>query len=396
MTNLDHPSAAPENQAVAGTRVSVIVPTFNRAHYIGECIDSLLAQTVSPHEIIVIDDGSSDGTAELLSRYAGPVHYRRKENGGKPSAVNLGLTLASGDFVWVFDDDDVALPQAIASRLAVFEQDPSLDYVYSPHYLGGDDEAGRIRIGQLYEPPRHEAECFFRELMKGCFFHLGSTLVRRNAYGRIGGFDTQLLSSEDYDLQLRLAQHLRGAYCTTPSFVFRQHAGLRGAASIRYAAKDRAKVFRKFDQAVGRRLRRDVPLERFAPSETLDEAPQAAQITALLGRATVMASKACLSEMIDDIWAVCALSGAPQHALSANSIAAISDAICTGYAAAAVEADWPAFRRSLHPLKNFGRAGKSAIRAMALGFARLAKGYPGTISQRLTRAGIAVRLALIG
>ena len=82
--------------------VSIIVPTFNRAHYLAECLDSLLAQSIPAHEIIVIDDGSEDGTAALLVGYGERIRYVRKENGGKPSAVNLGLAIASGDLIWIF------------------------------------------------------------------------------------------------------------------------------------------------------------------------------------------------------------------------------------------------------------------------------------------------------
>ena len=69
-------------------------------------------------EIIVIDDGSEDGTAALLAGYGERIRHVRKENGGKPSAVNLGLSMARGDLIWIFDDDDVALPDAIETRLA--------------------------------------------------------------------------------------------------------------------------------------------------------------------------------------------------------------------------------------------------------------------------------------
>lgn len=385
--------SAPTADARSGRRVSVIIPTFNRAHYIGECLDSLLAQSVPPHEILVIDDGSSDGTAELIAHYGPPVRYQRKENGGKPSAVNLALTLATGDFIWVFDDDDVALPDAIASRLAVFEQDPSLDYVYSPHHLGSDDEARRISIGRLYEPPRYEGERFFRELMKGCFFHLGSTLVRREAYARIGGFDTQLLSSEDYDLQLRLAQHLRGAYCSVPSFVFRQHAGVRGAASIRYAAKDRAKIFRKFDQAVGRRLRKDVPLERFADETAARRSQPEQRGAALLARAAIMGSKACLSEMLDDVGTLCREAGPAQTAaLPADWRQQLARAICDGYTSDAILADWLDFIAELRAKCLGNVLGRSAVRAMAAGFRSLALGYPGPLRQRLRYLTTSLRL----
>lgn len=127
--------------------VSVLVPTFNRENYLAECLDSLLAQSVPPLEIIVIDDGSEDGTAAVVARYGERIRYVRKENGGKPSAVNLGLSLARGDLIWIFDDDDVALPDAIETRLACLQQHPEAGFVFSPHYYGSDGPNGRIKRG---------------------------------------------------------------------------------------------------------------------------------------------------------------------------------------------------------------------------------------------------------
>lgn len=375
--------------------VTVIVPTYNRANYLGECLASLLAQTVAPLEILVIDDGSSDNTGELLRGYGAPVRYFRKDNGGKPSAVNLGLKHASGDFIWVFDDDDVALPRAIESRLDVFGADPSIDFVYSPHYRGRDGAQGHIAIGNLYQPALYEGDQFFRELMKGCFFHLGATLIRRSAFDRIGGFDTDLLSSEDYDLQLRLAQHLRGAYCKEPSFVFRQHEGIRGSSVIRYAAKDRVKVFRRFDQAIGRRLRRDVPLTRYAEHRIEPHAAGGtATAEALLARAVVMASKACLSEMLEDIHTACRCMGMPALPLPTWARENIAQAICTEYASAAVAADWDNFRNEMHRLIPDAGTRRPAAHAMALGVFRLLRGYPSPMSQKHTWLKLALQLRL--
>ena len=83
-------------------KVSVLIPTYNRADYIEECLDSILNQTVPPLEIIVIDDGSEDDTAQRLESYKDRIIYLHKENGGKPSALNLALTQVRGDYIWLF------------------------------------------------------------------------------------------------------------------------------------------------------------------------------------------------------------------------------------------------------------------------------------------------------
>ena len=103
--------------------VTVIVPTFNREKFLPECIDSLLRQTVMPDQILIVDDGSTDGTGTVASSFPAPVEYYRKENGGKSTALNFALKHCTGDFVWIFDDDDIAHPTALERFLAAFERE---------------------------------------------------------------------------------------------------------------------------------------------------------------------------------------------------------------------------------------------------------------------------------
>ena len=113
--------------------VTVIVPTFNREKYLPEAIDSLLRQTVAPDQILIVDDGSTDNTSTVAASYPAPVEYFRKENGGKSTALNLALKHSTGDFVWVFDDDDVAHPTALERFLAAFEREPTADFAFGEY-----------------------------------------------------------------------------------------------------------------------------------------------------------------------------------------------------------------------------------------------------------------------
>lgn len=377
---------------MADLRVSVLVPTFNRANYIAECLDSLLAQTMPALEIIVIDDGSEDGTTQVLKSYEQRIRYIRKDNGGKPTAVNLGLSLAQGELIWIFDDDDVALPDAIANRVAALKSRPDVGFVYTPHYYGRDGREGKIQLGRLHRLPVHNPDHFLFELMKGCFFHLATALVRADAYRTVGDFDTGLLSSEDYDMQLRLAQAYPAAYCPEPSFIFRQHTGPRGAKTIRYTGDQRTNVFRQFDQRVGRKLRTSLALGDYLVPRTDHISTSTAERQALLARMIVMASKGCLSEMMEDLRSVLALL-APGEPPSRAEQQAIAGAICTGYAAAAIEDRWDDFRTLLADLPH-SPAGRTTIRAIATGLFRLAKGYPGTGSQRWLRLKQAGQVAV--
>jgi len=393
MNNLNTaPSFSGSIQPVGDLRVSVLVPTFNRANYIAECLDSLLSQTMPALEIIVIDDGSEDGTAKLLKSYGNRIRYIRKDNGGKPTAVNLGLSLAQGDLIWIFDDDDVALPGAIAQHVQALQTRPDAGFVYSPHFYGHDGANGKIVRGKLHQLPPHNAESFFYDLMKGCFYHLATALVRAEAYRTVGDFDTGLLSSEDYDMQLRLANAFPAAYCPEPSFIFRQHTGLRGAKSIRYQGAERTNVFRQFDQRIGLKLRKNLPLGHYLMPKQQDATTPAVHRQALLARLSVMASKGCLPEMMEDLQNLLALS--PETAaLETHELQTIAKAICTGYAAAAIEHDWKDFKRLLATLPRTPAA-HSAVRSMALGLFMLARGYPGTIAVRWRRFRQAAAVAL--
>jgi glycosyltransferase involved in cell wall biosynthesis len=117
-------------------RVSVIVPTFNRSRFIVDCLESLLAQTLPPAELIVVDDQSSDATRSVLATYGDRiVHLETPSQLGKPGAVNLGLEHATGEYIWVFDDDDVALPDALARFTDALERHPECGFSWSPWFV---------------------------------------------------------------------------------------------------------------------------------------------------------------------------------------------------------------------------------------------------------------------
>ena len=108
--------------------VCVIVPTFNRAQYLGEALDSVLGQTRPPADIIVVDDGSTDKTSEVAKSFGDRIRYVRKENGGKSAAVNLALRLSQAHYVIIADDDDIMYPSGLAHLLAPLERDGRLDF----------------------------------------------------------------------------------------------------------------------------------------------------------------------------------------------------------------------------------------------------------------------------
>ncbi len=111
-------------------RVSVIIPVYNGEAYLAEALDSILGQTRPPQEIIVVDDGSSDGTSAVAQGFGPPVRTLHQENGGAPVARNTGVVAATGDFLSFLDSDDLWLPEKLERQLAAFAADPSLDVVF--------------------------------------------------------------------------------------------------------------------------------------------------------------------------------------------------------------------------------------------------------------------------
>jgi glycosyltransferase involved in cell wall biosynthesis len=220
-------------------RVSVILPTFNRADLISETIDSLLVQTRKIDEILVIDDGSTDDTAARVAVYGDKVRYCKKENGGKAAALNLGLTMIDGEFVWVCDDDDLILPDACERLMREFESDPTLEYCAGGHqdFYCHPGSGQRIITTPSYvewTPPNG----IFSSALEGCNIWQPGLIVRRSAYEKVGLFNEALMRSQDYEMLLRLTRHCRGMMLQEPVFLHRDHNGDRGSAAERFPIEE--------------------------------------------------------------------------------------------------------------------------------------------------------------
>jgi hypothetical protein len=185
--------------------VSVIVPAHNAGQWIGETLSSILAQTMVPLQVIVIDDGSTDNTADVVRSFGTGVQYAYQANAGAGAARNLGLTFALGEYVAFLDADDLWLPEKIEKQLLLFKNQPDLMWVYSDAYIFPDGRPDALtRLGQYRGLPSgwiHEA------LLLGDCIASPTPLVRRCVFSDVGPFLVKpALGVEDWDMWLRISR----------------------------------------------------------------------------------------------------------------------------------------------------------------------------------------------
>ena len=213
---------------LAKPTVSIITPTLNRARRIPEAIKSVLNQTFKDWEHIIIDDGSTDNTEDVVRRFPDHriIYINRFEQRGIGDTRNLGLRLASGKYIAFLDSDDMLPPASLAARIKYFKSHPETALVFgrmdvekSARYLSAlkkispkqkETVAGKkkrsdppeMEIIKKLKTPRQK----FELLLKGNFIPSGSVMVKKRVLDELGGFDTGFVVAEDYDLWLRIAK----------------------------------------------------------------------------------------------------------------------------------------------------------------------------------------------
>jgi glycosyltransferase involved in cell wall biosynthesis len=208
--------------------VSVVIPCYRQARFLGDAIESALAQTHARVEVVVVDDGSPDDTAAVAARYP-EVRYVRQENHGLSAARNAGLCASSGDFVVFLDADDVLRRDAVRAGLAALLARPECAFA-SGAYVYVDEN-------RLPLPSTHGSRIVrdhYTALLRDNYIGMHATVMYRRApLVTAGGFDTRLGACEDYDLYLRLAREF--PVCTHDRVIaeYRQHgANMSGDVAL--------------------------------------------------------------------------------------------------------------------------------------------------------------------
>lgn len=222
--------------------ITVIIPTFNRDRFLKEAVQSVLDQdyfresdTTRPFEIIVVDDGSTDETGEVVQSFACDIRYFYQENRGVSAARNVGLQRARGDFIAFLDSDDLWKRDKIGVQMSLMNTVSRAMMCYT--------EETWIRRGIFVNPKkRHQkySGWIFDKVLPLCLISLSSALFRREVFEKIGSFDEDLPVCEDYDFGIRLA-HRYPVYFLTRSLIVKR-GGHEDQLSQRYWGMDRFRI----------------------------------------------------------------------------------------------------------------------------------------------------------
>ncbi len=182
-------------------KISVIIPVYNRAQMVKRAIDSVLAQTDPAHEIIVVDDGSTDATPMVLKDYQHRIHIVRQTNKGVSAARNAGIHKATGDWLAFLDSDDEWLPEKLSL---------AKDFLnHHPEYLIFQSEEIWIRRGKRVNPKKKHQKYggwIFKQSLPLCIVSPSAVVIHRSVFEHVGLFDESFPVCEDYDLWLRVAR----------------------------------------------------------------------------------------------------------------------------------------------------------------------------------------------
>jgi len=209
--------------------VSVIVPCHNGAKFLADAIDSILAQTYPALEILVIDDGSTDGTEAIATQYAAPVRYIRQTCHGVSMARNTGIQASRGNYLVFLDHDDRLLPHALAVGVDCLTNNPGCGFAYGRHQnidTNGNLVGLATNAGQTQEDAKFQVSVAndYALMLSGEFpVPPARMMFRRQVFEQVGGFDLALTNSQDYDICLRVAAQFLACRHNQVIAEYRQH-----------------------------------------------------------------------------------------------------------------------------------------------------------------------------
>ena len=201
--------------------VSVVIPTYNSAKFLVESINSVLDQNYKDYEIIVIDDGSTDNTKEVLMPFMSKIRYIFKENGGPASARNMGISQSKGKYIAFLDSDDLWLPEKLELQISMLEKRPDVGLVHSDATLF--DESGKLENLHKGLDRKYLHGDIFPHLFTRNFIMTLTVIAKKECFENVGLFDKNLLRAQDYDMWLRISNNFGIGYIDGPLAMHRDH-----------------------------------------------------------------------------------------------------------------------------------------------------------------------------
>lgn len=216
--------------------VSIIIPTYNRKELLKEAIDSVLNQTYGHFELLIIDDGSEDGSAEIIATYTDPrITYIFQPHQGVSRARNQGIKVAQGSYIAFLDSDDLWLPAKLERQVSLLEQERCYPLVHCEEIW--------IRKGRRVNPQKKHQKYggdVFEKALPLCIISPSAALLRRELLEEVGLFDETLPVCEDYDLWLRVTARYPVAFISEPLIIKR--GGHTDQLSQRYRGMDKFRI----------------------------------------------------------------------------------------------------------------------------------------------------------
>ena len=202
-------------------KISVIIPTFNRKKTLGRAIQSVSNQSLSPFEILIIDDGSNDGTKEWVKKSFQDVKYIYQNNQGVSSARNKGIKYAYGDWIAFLDSDDEWLPNKLYEQVKAIGSNPEIKFFHTNEIWIRNG----VRVNQMKKHKKYGGY-IFEKCLDICRVSPSSVLIKKEIFDDIGTFDESLRVCEDYDLWLRITSKYPVVFLDIPLiYKYGGHAG---------------------------------------------------------------------------------------------------------------------------------------------------------------------------
>lgn len=225
--------------------VSVVIPTYNRAHLIGRAIQSVLNQTYQNFEIIVVDDASRDNMEEVVKSFSDMrIRYiRHNKNKGGAAARNTGIRVAAGEYISFLDDDDEFLPEMLEKLLVVIENNNNIDLVFASGKVVKD---GKVTGDRAKVPwvNRIKKEDLIMRIFIADFIPIQGTIVRKEKLLKVNGFDESVPSSHDHELWMRLVPICNVHFIDEP--LFNQHFSQKCiTTNVKQRLVSQIKIFKK-------------------------------------------------------------------------------------------------------------------------------------------------------